>query len=306
MKKLLPALSMALVMCASAAVAVQEAPEVAWPPPHVDRPTDPRSEVRNVRLDVHVVQEVDSVFFSLRWVPPPRGRLQTPITGYAWEVWRSDGADVNPEGPVDTLVVSGVEPEDARSVQTGVPFSCTEPSFWYAGRVRALGNFSSPAPWAQSDSIEVACDDSPPGPPTIDFDTIPPDTTLLLGLLEEGPDTISFEEPWILMVADSEASCDRLTEEGHTMVALPAGSANLCGEHRTACAFLLADGAVLARSGLDCVSERAFGVASSEVPVVPVDWCSHNPAVLQIDGETEPCGAEGPQFNDDLLRRALQ
>ncbi len=87
MRKLLPALSMALVMCASATVSAP-APEAA----SLRAPEAPEAnEVRNLRFDVHVVegfQEVDSVFFSIRWVPPARGRLQPPITGYAWEIER--------------------------------------------------------------------------------------------------------------------------------------------------------------------------------------------------------------------------
>jgi hypothetical protein len=122
-------------------------------------------EPRNVRLRGWMA--TDSIQFRLQWNAPARGQFQTPITGYDWELWKGAA----PAG-LDSILETGATLANNRRADIITPFDCTYPSTFYTARVRATGNFSGPAPWGTSGSFLMECDDSPPGPPIIDLDTI--------------------------------------------------------------------------------------------------------------------------------------
>lgn len=141
---------------------------------------DPDDVPRNIRLRAQTVG--DSISFDLRWVAPQRGPRQTPITGYEWEFWLS----TSPGDPLQTLAANGANPEADKQVLQLLPFSCSTPSTYYTARVKATGSFSAPAPWGASGTVEILCDDSPPGAPVVSLDTIaaedpstPADSTVL-------------------------------------------------------------------------------------------------------------------------------
>jgi hypothetical protein len=141
--------------------------------PLPDLPLD--GEPRNVRLRGTVA--TDSLVFRIQWNAPQRGRFQTPIEGYEWELW--SGAI---GGGFDSLQASGATPPTPRRAEAVVGFDCSQPTTFYTARVRATGNFSSTAPWGVSNPFLMECDDSPPGPPLVDLDTIPMDPATELPL----------------------------------------------------------------------------------------------------------------------------
>lgn len=126
-------------------------------------------EPRNVRLRAQIAG--DSIYFRLQWNAPPRGQYETPITGYEWEL--RSGASL---GDYVTLAYGETAANDRR-VELAVAFDCSQSPTYYVARVRALGSFSEDAPWGTSDAFTMACNDSPPGPPIVDLDTIQVDTS---------------------------------------------------------------------------------------------------------------------------------
>lgn len=155
------------------------------------------AEPRNIRF--RVTQAPDSVNYRIQWTPPPRANNQTPIEGYDWELWISANDSINRDGTLDDLLASGATPgPNIRRVDGAFAFSTcpyvmedgTEVTeTWIASYVRATGDFNAEAPWGKSDAIRIACalDDSPPGPPVVDLDTLQvdldptlPDSTRLM------------------------------------------------------------------------------------------------------------------------------
>lgn len=130
----------------------------------------PNDAPRNVRLRVQVAE--DSLLFRLQWNAPQRGRFQTPIEGYVWELW----AGATSAG-LDSMLASGATAPNNRLTEISVHFDCTFAVTYYTARVRATGNFSGTPPWGSSNSFLMDCDDSPPAPPVVDLDTIPADTS---------------------------------------------------------------------------------------------------------------------------------
>ncbi len=135
--------------------------------------TVPDGQPRAVRLLAWQVAP-DSLAVRLQWVAPQRTGGQTPIVGYEWELWVSTGAGA----PWTARLRTGTVPEDGtRRVDVVVPHHCTADTIYYTARIRATGNFSGVAEWGSSASLPVPClDDTPPGPPVVDIDTIPRDT----------------------------------------------------------------------------------------------------------------------------------
>jgi len=129
-------------------------------------------EPRNVRMGLDAQVAGDSLGFSLRWVAPQRTSRQTPVTGYAWELWVA-ATEATPWG---TMTASGTTTEAVRDVTRNVAYVCDAAGTWYTARVRATGSFSSVAPWGVSTSTRVACDATPPGAPVVSLDTIAGDT----------------------------------------------------------------------------------------------------------------------------------
>jgi hypothetical protein len=154
-------------------------------------------EPRNIRLRAQVL--ADTIQFDLRWVAPQRTSGQTPILGYDWEIWTSE-VEAN---PFVNQLGGGSTVANNRNVIVNLPFECTAQAIFYTARVRATGNFSSMAPWGISGSIAIPCDNSPPGPPVINLDTIPRDT---IGI--PGPDSL------VLMPIElpTGATWDRVTQ----------------------------------------------------------------------------------------------
>jgi len=138
----------------------------------------------NVRL--RMFQEADSVVYRIQWTPPPRTNAQTPITGYDWELWLSANDSINREGGLDDRVASGLTPGPNIRRVDGSFVACpmvihgeTVTEGWIGAYVRATGDFRNEAPWGKSTAVRIACplDDSPPGPPIVDLDTIQADTS---------------------------------------------------------------------------------------------------------------------------------
>lgn len=126
-------------------------------------------EPRNVRFRAQTLS--DSIGFDLRWNAPQRTARQTPILGYEWEIWTAaDAGD-----PWGTRLATGTTVESVRQVARTLPYSCVTLATYYTARVRATGNFSSSGAWGPSGSVEIVCDNSPPGPPVVDLDTIQAD-----------------------------------------------------------------------------------------------------------------------------------
>ena len=139
-------------------------------------------EPRNVRMGLDAQAAGDSLGFSLRWVAPQRTTRQTPVTGYAWELWVA-ATEANPWG---TMAASGTTTAAVREVIRNVAYVCDAAGTWYTARVRATGSFSSAAPWGVSASTRVACDATPPGAPVVSLDTIAGDTAT------SAPDSLVF------------------------------------------------------------------------------------------------------------------
>lgn len=132
--------------------------------------TAPDDEPRNVRVRAQL--QGDSIVFRLQWNAPPRGAWDTPVEGYDWELRGREGAL-----PTDSLFLGGHNAADNRRVDMAVAFDCAQSPTYFTARVRATGDFNDSAPWGSSDPFTMACNDSPPGPPEVDLDTIPRDTT---------------------------------------------------------------------------------------------------------------------------------
>lgn len=127
-------------------------------------------EPTNIRLRAEFADS--TITFRLQWNAPPRGSWDTPIEGYEWEIRATPSLDAP-----GTVVANGVTGTAPRRAEPTVVFDCSMSPTYYIGRVRALGNFSDAAPWGSADPFTMTCNDSPPGPPTVDLDTIPADTT---------------------------------------------------------------------------------------------------------------------------------
>jgi hypothetical protein len=189
-----------------------------------------------------VIQETaDSITFELRWVAPQRSGRQTPIEGYDWEFWSS----TNPDDPWQTPAASGSTGANDRRAEVTVGFACSAGAVFYVARVRATGNFSSVAPWGISrETVELACDNSPPGPPTVDLDTIPGDTLTT--------------EPDSLVLLPTQLGAVAWNRETQRL------QYNALGDTATLCAFAY-------RDGVGSLAPRGQWVATMDSTVVVVD-----------------------------------
>lgn len=176
----------------------------------------------------------DSVTLELSWTPPERTARQTPITGWEWRF-------VSGEAPL----ASGESPADHRSVEHTMAVSCDNTPVNVTGGVRALGEFSAPAAWGVSATVRITCDNSPPGPPTVQLDTIPRDTisnldSLVLLPVELGTTGWNRDEQSLHFVAlgDSVTMCafaysgeaGHLLPRGQNVVTLDPTMANASGD----------------------------------------------------------------------------
>lgn len=192
--------------------------------------TLPEDAPRNVRMRAQV--EGDSISFRLQWNAPQRGRFDVPILGYDWELWSAPTL-----GGLDLLLGSGATAPNDRKAEVAVAFDCAQSPTYYTGRVRATGDFSDVAPWGSADPFTMTCNDSPPGPPIVDLDTIPADTSTV------EPDSLV-----LLAVELGHAGWDRETQK-FSFVAL--------GDVAKMCAFAY-------RNGAGHLAPRASNVATMD------------------------------------------
>lgn len=240
--------------------------------------TAPDGQPRNVRLWAWQVAP-DSLAFRLQWVAPQRTGGQTPIEGYEWELWVSTNAGA----PWTARLRNGTVPEDGtRRVDVVVPHNCTADTIYYTARIRATGQFAAVAPWGESGTLAVPClDDTPPGPPVVDLDTIPRDT------LTTPPDSTVFQA-----VELRDAVWDEVT--GNLRIKDLGGSAKVC-------AFAYRDGqAALAprASWVSTHDSTTVRTTSNVLTIIDADppesacwwWTAHAEGEAEVHLCTTDCG----------------
>jgi hypothetical protein len=143
-------------------------------------------QARNVRLEAQVVGD-SAVTLTLRWNAPQGGPRIAPVTGWEWEVGKSEDQGLALGGFRDSTLAVGVVAADVRVVSVTVPVDCASPHVYHGGRVRAVTDMAEDAPWGVSGVVEirVPCVVELPGPPEVFVDTLAVDT------LDTEPDQVS-------------------------------------------------------------------------------------------------------------------